>query len=92
MADALEGPWHEHARTPVVAGDARLSRRAGRVLVGQERIVCFAQAGISEFGTDVRAVEITRLSRGSYPQQSPSTVPDKAVYLIYEQDQNHGAP
>ncbi len=74
-ADRLPGPWHEHPHSPIIAGDARLSRPAGRILAGQERILRFAQTCVPDYGTAVRAMEITRLSRGDYQEQTVSASP-----------------
>ncbi len=68
-APELLGPWREHPRSPVVSGDRRLSRPAGRVLVTPERIVRFAQDCEPLYGTGVRAVEVTRLDASEYAER-----------------------
>jgi hypothetical protein len=68
-ADRLQGPWREHCKSPIVSGNAHLSRPAGRVIAVDERIYRFAQNCDPEYGRDVRAVEITRLSRSDYREQ-----------------------
>jgi hypothetical protein len=69
FADRLHGPWREHPRSPVVSGDNSISRPAGRVLAMPERLVRFAQNCSVEYGADVRAIEITRLTRTEYEER-----------------------
>ncbi len=68
-ADALKGPWHEHPQSPVVRGDPKHARPAGRVLVTPHQIVRFAQNCGPGYGTDVRAIEIAQLSRTHYAER-----------------------
>ncbi len=75
FADRLHGPWREHPRSPVVAGDALISRPAGRVLVTPGRIIRFAQNCSVEYGADVRAIEITRLTRTEYEERPLPNAP-----------------
>ncbi len=69
FADRLHGPWQEHPCSPVVRGDATISRPAGRVLLLSDRIIRFAQNCSEQYGADVRAVEIVRLTRTEYEEQ-----------------------
>jgi hypothetical protein len=62
----LTGPWIEHPASPVVAGDPRAARPAGRVLAFDNRVVRYAQNCRPAYGTDVRAFEITELTRQRY--------------------------
>jgi hypothetical protein len=68
-AEALDGPWHEHPSSPVVAGDASKSRPAGRVLVDGDRIIRFAQDCSRVYGELVRAFEVTELTTSSYAER-----------------------
>jgi hypothetical protein len=68
QASALTGPWREHPRSPIVTGDARVSRPAGRVLATADRLVRFAQDCVPAYGTGVRAFEITTLSATEYEE------------------------
>jgi hypothetical protein len=68
-ADHLIGPWCEHPKSPVVSGDACISRPAGRVLVTPRLIVRFAQNCSVEYGTDVRAIEVTHLTPTEYEER-----------------------
>jgi hypothetical protein len=65
-AAALTGPWREHPRSPVVRGDARLARPAGRVVSLEGRLLRFAQDCRRAYGAAVSAVEITRLDERDY--------------------------
>jgi hypothetical protein len=65
-AERLEGPWCEHRRSPIVAGDACRARPAGRIVVWDDRLIRFAQHCSPVYGMGVRAFEITELSEGCY--------------------------
>jgi hypothetical protein len=74
-ADRLEGPWREHPRSPIVAGDASRARPAGRVVVWDDRLIRFAQDCSPAYGMAVRAFEITELSEGVYREVEWSSSP-----------------
>jgi hypothetical protein len=62
LAERPEGPWREHPASPVVAGDPRAARPAGRVVVDGRRVIRFAQDCGEVYGRSVRAYELTRLT------------------------------
>jgi hypothetical protein len=68
-ADRLEGPWREHRCSPIVAGDPRLARPAGRVVVANGRIVRFAQDCERDYGMAVRAFEVEELGVDRYAER-----------------------
>jgi hypothetical protein len=68
-ADHLLGPWVEHRQRPLIAGDAHVARPAGRMLSVGGRVVRFAQNCEPEYGTDVRAFEVTELTPHSYHER-----------------------
>jgi hypothetical protein len=68
-ADDLMGPWLEHCKSPIIAGDARNARPAGRVLVESDRIVRYTQNCVPYYGTEVRAFEITKLTTADYHER-----------------------
>lgn len=68
-AAALPGPWREHPLSPVVRGDASAARPAGRIVAAAGRLVRFAQHCVPDYGTAVRAVEITRLTGDDYTER-----------------------
>lgn len=74
-ADDLVGPWREHASSPIVQGDPRIARPAGRVLVLDDVVIRYAQNCQPHYGTDVRAFEITELSTTSYQERAASQGP-----------------
>jgi len=69
FADSLLGPWSLHPQSPVVMGDPRKARPAGRVIVYQGRVVRFTQDGSVVYGREVRAFEITHLSTKVYEER-----------------------
>jgi hypothetical protein len=68
-ADALEGPYHAHPRSPIVSGDDCAARPGGRPIAWQDRIVRFAQCARPVYGTSVRAFEVTDLSPLRYAER-----------------------
>lgn len=69
FADRLHGPWTEHPRSPVVAGDRRAARPAGRVVVWGQRVIRFAQDCYPTYGRGVRAFEMTALDPRDYRER-----------------------
>lgn len=65
-ADALLGPWSEHAESPIIRHDPRTARPGGRIVRLGGRLLRFAQDCHPEYGSKVRAFEITELSRDRY--------------------------
>ena len=63
------GPWREHPKSPIVDSDPRVARPAGRVIILNGRPVRFAQPVLPVYGTEVRAFEITELSRQNYRER-----------------------
>lgn len=68
-ADKLNGSWSEHARSPVVAGDARRARPAGRVVSHGNRLIRFAQDCSPIYGTQVRAFALSSLTAEDYREE-----------------------
>lgn len=66
FAEDLLGPWKEHPESPIVNGNKCQARPAGRVLQLDERIIRFAQDCVPEYGSRVRAFEISNLTESSY--------------------------
>ncbi len=67
-APELTGPWSEHPSSPIVRGDRRASRPAGRVVATRDRILRFAQDCSTTYGEKVRAFDITRLAPREYAE------------------------
>ena len=68
-APALVGPWTEHPKSPVVDGDARIARPAGRVVVCDGRLVRFAQECVDTYGVRVHALQIEELTPTTYRER-----------------------
>jgi hypothetical protein len=68
-SDTLTGEWKEHPKSPVVAGDRRLARPAGRILLLGDRVIRFAQDCKRYYGRAVRAFEITKLTPTEYEER-----------------------
>jgi hypothetical protein len=68
-ADAVEGPWTEHPRSPIVANDANIARPAGRPLLVDGRLYRLAQDCEPTYGNAVRAFEITVLNATDYAEK-----------------------
>lgn len=70
FADDPAGPWEEHPASPVVSGDARVVRPAGRVISnGPASLLRFAQDKREHYGAAVHAQEITTLTREKYQER-----------------------
>ena len=67
-AESPLAPWREHPASPIVAGDARYARPAGRVVCRGGRPIRFAQNCSDDYGVDVRAFEILQLTPTSYAE------------------------
>jgi hypothetical protein len=68
-ADNLNGPWTKHPMSPIVAGDASLSRPGGRSFVFDEnRIIRVAQKSDVVYGQQVRAFEVDVLTETQYEE------------------------
>ena len=74
-AAELTGPWQEHPKSPIVQGNKRIARPAGRVIIFGDKVVRFAQDCIPEYGTQVRAFEITQLTTASYAEAEHASSP-----------------
>jgi hypothetical protein len=69
FADELRGPWQEHPRSPIINGDPRRARPAGRILPCDGWLIRFAQGCQPSYGTDVRAFVITELTPTGYKER-----------------------
>ncbi len=68
-ANELLGPWLEHPKSPIIQDNAQIARPGGRVLRIDDRIIRYTQDCQYEYGTQLRAFEITELSTTSYQEQ-----------------------
>lgn len=75
FAEGLMGPWTEHPRSPIVAGNPHVARPAGRVVVGNNVAIRYAQDCYPAYGREVRAFEITELTTRHYREREVSDNP-----------------
>lgn len=74
-ATELVGPWREHPCSPVVNGDSRFARPAGRVLVEDGSVIRFAQDCSVTYGQQVWAFEVVELSSTAYRERLCADTP-----------------
>ena len=75
FADELSGPWTEHPKSPLVDGDRRVARPAGRVIATDQGILRFAQDCSTDYGSGVRALQITTLTPTEYAEHELTSNP-----------------
>ncbi len=74
-AKDLLGPWTEHPKSPLIKGNANIARPGGRVLVFEDRVIRYAQDDEPEYGGEVKAFEITKLTTADYREKAISINP-----------------
>ena len=74
-ARTIYGPWTEHAQSPVIRDNPHIARPAGRIVVTNNQIFRYAQDCFPNYGTQVRAFEVTNLTPTTYWEQQLSHVP-----------------
>jgi hypothetical protein len=67
-ADALMGPWVEHARSPIISGDPTRARPGGRLVQFKGRLFRIAQCDRPNYGNHARVFEVLRLSAEDYTE------------------------
>lgn len=68
-ADDLLGPWIEHPKSPVVFRDGNIALSGGRVLLEKSKLFRFTQDCEPTYGNQIRAFEITELTRETYREK-----------------------
>ena len=68
FASALTGPWTEHPQSPIINGDKRRARPAGRILEFDNKLFRFAQDCVPQYGSCVRTFEILKLTPTTYTE------------------------
>jgi hypothetical protein len=74
-ADCLTGPWVEHPKSPVVEANPHIARPAGRVVILDGKVIRYTQDCCPEYGSRVRAFEITELTSTTYREQAVDLPP-----------------
>ncbi len=74
-AQELTGPWHEHPMSPLIVGNKHIARPAGRVLIFPDKLVRYAQDCLPYYGTQVRELEITKLTTTDYCEREVDASP-----------------
>lgn len=67
-AGAIDGPWVEHPRSPIRAGNRRVTRPAGRLIEWDGRLLRVAQDAWPRYGSRVRALQIDCLTPADYAE------------------------
>ena len=68
-ADRLEGPWAEHAKSPVLEANPHIARPAGRVVLLDGSVIRYTQDCCPEYGRRVCAFEIKELTPATYREE-----------------------
>lgn len=68
-ADDLEGPWFEHAKSPIIKGDKTKARPGGNVFFFKRKAVRIAQNDYHYYGNSVRAFRIINLDTENYKEK-----------------------
>lgn len=74
-ADDLMGSWTMHPMSPIVSGRYDIVRPCGRISSIDGRLVRFAQTLLPAYGSEVNALQITRLSTTHYEEQDLDVSP-----------------
>lgn len=74
LSDHLDRGWREHPASPIVAGDRRRSRPAGRLLLDGGRLLRFSQDAWPHYGSRVRAL-VVELSATGYAEREVAESP-----------------
>jgi len=67
-SENLLGTWTQHPQSPIISGDANISRPGGNVVYFDGRLVRYTQDCDPYYGNQVWAFEITELSKESYEE------------------------
>jgi hypothetical protein len=93
-ADAIAGPWQRHPMSPLIAGNNRIARGGGRVIVLNGRPIRFTQDCFPVYGTGVRAFEISCLTVAGYAERelAPSPILAAGAETWRQQGMHHIDP
>ena len=74
-APAPRGPWREHPKSPLIAGDDDITRPGGRMIHYRGRVIRFAQDGDPVYGNSVRVFIVDRLTPDEYREHESALSP-----------------
>lgn len=74
-SDTLLGPWIKHPQSPIINGDANISRPGGNVVLFDDRLVRYTQDCDPYYGNQVWAFEIVELSKELYVENRVGNKP-----------------
>ncbi|UCD73848.1 MAG: hypothetical protein JSV91_08610 [Phycisphaerales bacterium] len=74
-AEEPAGPWTEHPQSPLILADPHITRAGGRVLAVEGKLYRLAQDTVPTYGNQVRAFEITELTRTTYAEREAPNNP-----------------
>lgn len=79
-AEELTGPWHAHAKNPVIRGDRTRARCGGRIREIDGRLIRFAQDCLERYGHRLLGFNVTTLTPDEYAEtplaENPLLAPD----------------
>jgi hypothetical protein len=78
-ADSLCGPWIEHCRSPIITGDRRRGRPAGRIVSWNDGLVRYSQDCTASYGGGVVAQVIAVLERDRYAEEECPAPPVRPI-------------
>ena len=73
--DQLAGRWREHPQSPIVEGNPRTARPAGRVTAWGGNLIRFAQDCVPRYGSRVRAFQINEMTAEKYDDEEAAESP-----------------
>jgi hypothetical protein len=90
-ADQPTGPWHAHAKNPVINGDRTRARCGGRIRIVNGHLIRFAQDCLDRYGHQLLGFEITVLTPNEYAEsplaENPLLTPDGSGWNAYRMHQ-----
>lgn len=78
-ADELKGPWTEHPQSPVVENNPSIARPAGRTQIIDNKLYRMGMDNIPNYGYQVHAFQITKLTKTAYEEKMIATPIIKAT-------------
>ncbi len=90
-ADQPTGPWHAHAKNPVINGDRTRARCGGRIRIVNGHLIRFAQDCLKLYGHQLLGFDITTLTPDEYSEsplaENPLLTPDGTGWNAYRMHQ-----